>query len=789
MNPSVTAPHDLTLTTFPDFEALFRALKVTAGPGAKEDSDLLVPVAEWSRLYRADENALTMARVFCCDLDRLTDAQVDETLDALKGVSLIVYTTHSHRQPKKGGLNCYRVLVELDREYPAAGHPALWDVISRLLGHLDPSTRKVTLGYYCPGHPPGAGALAECFRVEGSPFQVPEAALSAPPVNAPPATHTETTPQGPAPSLAVLENVLASWARQGKDVERRATAAAARELLKGRNTVPLHEQRRDAFLTSLAGYLASQFPEAGGIAQLFTGLGWDQFAQDGKYALTDLDDKIARFQEKERAAKALAEAQKAATKAMTIAAVTGGRTQEVTPEEVAVLERIFGDWQKHVIALYKRDCYFLQPDGTYCASPVLKENLFVAARDRLCVFGTYVESTYEDEAGETRQKSLQTYLMEYSTEVDRVVFDLTRSAGWDAPARTIYFQAAQPAVEAVGHDAVQDWFEHLDDHLCDYLSLLPKLQCSLPALILTGPPSSGKTILARALGQVYGSKPVDASIAFANFNASAMVKQPVVFADEKMPEGYQKEGTTWLRRFVTCDSRMLDEKYQARVELKGFLRFVAAANNLDIVVTKEEMTRTDKDAFGERLVHIDTAPGKKYLDSLGRAHIQEHWIDGKHLAEHIRFLSENWELRHPGKRFEMACNKTRLHESMSSKAGCAPEVTCWLLGYLADRNRAMTLKDLPIAFSEGKLRVSSMAVAKRWKTYVNEQQQPSIARIGRALRTLSSQGRQVIKYLDGGTQQTVYGYEIDPRQIREENEIQGLVPEFDALFGLTESAK
>lgn len=101
----------------------------------------------------------------------------------------------------------------------------------------------------------------------------------------------------------------------------------------------------------------------------------------------------------------------------------------------------------------------------------------------------------------------------------------------------------------------------------------------------------------------------------------------------------------------------------------------------------------------------------------------------------------------------------------------------------------MTLKGHPVAFTEGKLRVSSLAVSKRWKAYVNEQQQPSVARIGRALRTLAKPGRQVIKYLDGGTEQTVYGYEIDPKAIREENEIQGLVPEFDTIFSLTEPSK
>lgn len=782
VNAAVDSPNALETWTFPDFRSLFKAVEAAAGPGEKTDSDLLVPVAEWSQLYREDANARTMARVFLGDVDGMTDVEVDTLVAGLEGLSCIVYTTHSHRQPRKNGLSCYRVILELDREYPPALHGSLWDAVnSRLSGLLDPSTRKVSLGHYLPSYPASAGTQAEICMQEGVPFQVPGGA-------APSAVTPYTgTAEGAPPTLAALENVLAGWARQGKDAERRAAAVAARELLRERNTVALHQGRRNAFLTSLAGYLAAWFPTAGGISNLFLGVGWDHFNADGKYPLETFQELIDRFQGKEREAQAATAAVKAEEQGRVIAAAMGeGRTFTVTEEEVCHLREVFcGNWQQHLLAQRKRDIYLLRPDGTYDPDPVVRDVLFLAAQDRLAVFGDHVEYTYEDDRGRHR-KTEKGFLEEYGHLARAVVYDMGRPrGGYDADTETVFLPAAAPIVLPIEHPDVHEWLSALDDHLLDMLSMVPRLTKMLPALVLTGPGNCGKTLLALGVGQIYGRAPADGDAALDRFNALTLTKMPVVFMDEQTAEAYRKEGTTLVRKFVTCGVRMLDEKYQARVELLGYPRLIVAANNIDVMNTDQDMSTEDREAFAERLVHIDMVAGMPILEHFADR-IQEHWLDGRRLAEHVFWLSQNWELRHPGRRFAVASNHTPLHDGLASKSGAASDVACWLLNYVSSPERA---KHLPIDFSDGRLRVNTGALIQGWGVYLNAHRPPSPSKISRALKSLSRKARQKITFVDRGAQKRIDAYEIDSLLLRSANDIHGLVADFDRTFNLTGPVK
>ena len=113
---------------------------------------------------------------------------------------------------------------------------------------------------------------------------------------------------------------------------------------------------------------------------------------DGKYPLSSFVEMIERMQGTE--CEKLDEIQRENDKKQqeTIERATGGeRTDPVAQEETGELENIYGPWEQHLIGIHKRDLYFLRPDGTYDPWSVMRESLFVAARDRLAVFGDHVE--------------------------------------------------------------------------------------------------------------------------------------------------------------------------------------------------------------------------------------------------------------------------------------------------------------------------------------------------------------------------------------------------------------
>jgi hypothetical protein len=557
-------------------------------------------------------------------------------------------------------------------------------------------------------------------------------------------------------------------------------AKAARELLRGKNTIPVHAGRRNGFLAALSGYLAAQFPFAGGVSQLFEGVGWDLFNVDGKYPLDAFETMIGRFQDKEQAGVAAAQAEREAERARIISELSGGeRDFTITEDEIAHLVEVFGPhWIQFLFAIRKRDIYVLRPDGSYDPDPVMRDTVFVAARDRLAVFGDYVEYDYEDEKG-THRKSISTFLEEYATVVRHVVFDLANPrGGYDAKTQTIYLAAAPPQVDPVEHPEIQRWLEHHDTHLIDMIATMPHLSKMLPALVLTGTKGAGKTLLAIGVGQIYGRSCLDADAALGQFNASMLSKQPIIFMDEKAASAYEREGTTLIRKFVTQGVRQLDEKFQARVELLGYPRLIVAANNADVLATAQDMSTEDREAFAERLVHIDMDAGKDHLAR--QPHIQTYWLDRRWLAEHIFWLSKNWEVQHPGRRFAVANNNTALHDGLASKSGSASDVACWLLRYVTNPN---TAKHLPISFDGGILRVNSGAIIQGWSIYLDGHSPPSPSKISRALRSLAST-RQKIKWVQGGTQKRVNAYQIDPRLLRASNETHGLVDDFDKLFGL-----
>jgi hypothetical protein len=575
-------------------------------------------------------------------------------------------------------------------------------------------------------------------------------------------------PSGPfiLPTREELISQLKSWSR----AKGSPTARNAVKILNDKPSLPTGEGLRNNFLISLAGYLAHLYPDHKELSSIFDGKGWAYFNSDGKYPIDHFESMIKRMQKK-HAAELLEEQRQ-----QIAAATKGARDYPLTDEERRdLLEQYGEDWHRLAILIHNKDLYFLKPDGTYDQDPIIKDNVFVAARDRLAVFGSEIEFAWQSPSG-LKEKNLRHFLNDYATVIRDVVFDLKIDDGYyDTDIGILFLPAGAPRVEPRYCEDVQQWLEHFDDHLIDYIAAVPQFDKMLPALVLTGVGGSGKTILAKGLGMMFGSDPLDAEVAFSTFNGSALIKQPIILMDEKVNNAYRKEGTTLIRRFLTCSSRRLDEKYRSRINLEGFPRLIIAANNLEVLSTDEEMSKDDREAFAERLIHIDLSPGKDYLD---QQPIHARWLLEQRLAGHLLWLAENREIQHLGRRFYVASNHTRLHDGLASKSGCAADVAYWLLSFVSNPKPA---RHLPIQFEKSKLRVNSAALVEGWEIYLRHHKSPAPSQISRAIKSLAK-SRQ--KITTNGTGKRVDAYEIDPLLLRSANDTYRILEDFAIKFHL-----
>ena len=319
--------------------------------------------------------------------------------------------------------------------------------------------------------------------------------------------------------------------------------------------------------------------------------------------------------------------------------------------------------------------------------------------------------------------------------------------------------------------------------LVDMVAGMSRLAEMLPALVLTGDPGSGKTLLALGLGRIWGSAPNDARDTHTRFNDDQMRRQPITFHDEKAGDAFQREGTSLVRQYTTQGERWVEGKHLPKVRLKGFPRLIFAANNAHILDTQESMTGADRAAFAQRLIHVELKGSPP-----STLQVKREWLEQNHLAEHAYWLGLNWGIQHPGQRFLVEGPRTALHEGLAGGAGIAAEVVQWLLSYIANPSRVNSTGDCPLEMSAERsyLRVTAAAVLQHWDVYLKSQLPRRTSEVQTALRSISAIGFQKIMASAGaGRTLRVNAYDIDLQILRASLDRHHLTEEsFDAALGL-----
>lgn len=234
------------------------------------------------------------------------------------------------------------------------------------------------------------------------------------------------------------------------------------------------------------------------------------------------------------------------------------------------------------------------------------------------------------------------------TEVRRSL--IAKAPVFDLPRRAITLPTcAARSITAHYSQDIDDWLaclagqRYLD--LIRWLGQVPDLTYPLTGLVLTGPKSVGKSLLANGLSRLWCTTgPSKLSEAMGGFNAT-LERCPFCHADEaeipKDARGVERTGE--LREFVQSTARLVNEKFRRQVTLEGAARLQISANNENVFAMQAALTDHDVNAIAERFTHIRCNPlAAEYLESKGGRDGVEEWIAGDALPAHVLWLAEQY---------------------------------------------------------------------------------------------------------------------------------------------------
>jgi hypothetical protein len=395
-----------------------------------------------------------------------------------------------------------------------------------------------------------------------------------------------------------------------------------------------------------------------------------------------------------------------------------------------------------------KSAYFVLVDGRY-KRPITERELEVALRDDLR--RAPVEMWIEKADGNgVRPAKVSEILRKHCTVARTLVSSLSsQRSHYDATTET-FVEAVCPVrpLEPLYDQDVQDWLEvffgeeNVEKGL-DWVATVTELDRYTCALYLSGPPATGKTLLANGLSRITTEGgPSELGRILENFNEDLM-RCPLIFADEHIPAGSRGTRTsTELRNLIGNNRRTLNRKFLPQAPLVGAIRLILAANNDRMLAFSEDLSVHDLEAVAERFLHVNTAGAAGFFKRFPGGKAPDPWVEGDVIAQHALWLRDNRKVDHEG-RFLVSGSKSRML-SMLATGGRNAGVVEFLAKYLAatvQQRAPIDVKKLIIA-GKGEFWVNTLAVADHWSHFVQNDRAPSTTKVGRALSGLSKDGQE-----------------------------------------------
>lgn len=283
------------------------------------------------------------------------------------------------------------------------------------------------------------------------------------------------------------------------------------------------------------------------------------------------------------------------------------------------------------------------------------------------------------------------------------------------------------------------WLETLGGKkLLDWVATVNRLESQTCALYIMGPKGIGKNLLANGLARLWsegGATPINSI--YEDFN-DYLAKCPLIFADEQLPQ--RRDITADLRALIGSGTQFLKRKFLPATQVDGAVRLIIAANNTNLLNTKNDLSEYDLAAVAERFLYIH-APQRAadYLQAIGGKTEVAKWLKEDRIARHALWLAKHRKVREGG-RWLVSGELSSWHESLAVQSGIGSAVCEWLVKNLIKYEPSRGTRDFLIGEGEYWINAQSMSHEMKWQANVHSERVPPLKRINDALKVISMNG-------------------------------------------------